>query len=144
VSVSSTLSPRAVEPGTPVSPRPWTYKEMAHLRELRAAGMKITAIAKRLGRTKGSVNATLHRLGLCRPMKYPPGGLRWRVARLWKNGWADVEMADRLGVTAEAVRKARKAQGLPRNVTQQEISRQGNMARWATHNAAKAALKGGG
>ncbi|HYH64871.1 MAG TPA: helix-turn-helix domain-containing protein [Urbifossiella sp.] len=90
--------------------RPWTYPEVAELKRLVALRRKDAAIARRLGRSRRSVQDKRDRLGL--RVNRP-----WRendtlVRRLARDGWHDAEIAERVGCSRERVRDVRRRLGI--------------------------------
>jgi ParB-like chromosome segregation protein Spo0J len=95
----------------PRTARPWTYPEVAELKRLHARGMKDSAIGRRLGRSRRSVQDKRNRHGL--RVNRP-----WRandalVRRLARDGWHDAEIAVRVGCSRERVRDVRRRLGEP-------------------------------
>lgn len=97
--------------------RPWLRIEELRLASLRRAGLKVAAIAARLGRTPGSVRQRLVRLRVVvrppqRPNR-PAGSVKRRAVRMLLAGASNTEVAERLGVYQSAVSRYRKGAGLP-------------------------------
>lgn len=106
--------------------RPWTTGEVRRLLDLRAQRHTLTACARALERTVGSVSMKLSTAGQCRPYKAnrrKRGNFPAAVRRLCKPGRADREVAERLGTTTQEVFRARKKLGIPAGLTPAEASR---------------------
>jgi DNA-binding CsgD family transcriptional regulator len=92
----------------------WTGGEVARLIELASSGMLLKRIAKILGRTLSAIKGQLRRQGVRRRPEFPysRGIFVALVRRHWARGRDDVEIADRLGVSPNAVFIARRKLGL--------------------------------
>lgn len=95
----------------------WSEEDKARLRELHAMDKrpKTAVMAKRLGRTVGSVRGMLCHLGLAEPRELKGGLLSRRVAELVAQGLTDREVAGRIGRAVSVAWTLRARQGLPRN-----------------------------
>lgn len=97
--------------------RAWTRAEEAAAVELRRAGLKVAAVARRLGRTFQAVRTKLHRLGVADDDTRRPRRGRGRLSRivvqLLRRGECVRDVAERLGVCPSVVTAIRKRKGLP-------------------------------
>lgn len=92
-------------------PRPYCDCELADLTRWWHAGLKLAAIARRLGRGKGSVERKARQLGL--PRRHDAPARRRRLAPLFARGLSDRECARRAGLARSVVAWYRKRMGYP-------------------------------
>lgn len=97
--------------------RDWTSLELADLRKWRQEGVKVSVIARRLGRTHGSVKQQLQRRGVvtCPEMRRrrKPGQLFRAASRLLRLGKSVTEVALVLDSTHCCISRIRKQLGIP-------------------------------
>ena len=83
--------------------RRWTNPENAIICEMTAAGVAITEIATRLGRTSQSVESQKRKLGLCvSPQKLPPAIVETVIDR-FESGEMKTRIARDLGISLSSV-----------------------------------------
>jgi hypothetical protein len=92
--------------------RPWTYKEINRMKELRMRNFTAALIAADLGRTPRAVRQQSCRHCVVRQVKNPER-IRAAIRRLHPQGFSDCRIARRLGVSASAVRLHRTGLSLP-------------------------------
>lgn len=97
----------------------WTRREEEEAKRLRLSGLKLSAVAKRMGRSRESVKRKLIRLGvLVEPwraalVRRRSGQLAAAVKRLLGRGESVTATAELLGVCPSAVSQVRARLGIP-------------------------------
>lgn len=101
----------------------WTHSEENALRLLRAAGLKWSAVAKRLARTRASVSSKGHALSLCE--RQAPRRGRGRLVAIIRRGVAAGQADWEIAMTANVSRvsETRRRHGIPPGCTHAEAVR---------------------
>lgn len=102
-----------------MSRRNWTRREEEEAKRLRLSGLKLSAVARRLNRSRESVKRKLIRLGVivdpqrAQWVKRRSGQLAAAVKRLLGRGESVTAAAELLGVCPSAVTQVRKRLQIP-------------------------------
>ena len=109
-SVEIALSRRGL---TAPAPRAWAAADVTELERLRREKVTLPEIAKRLGRTRAAVLLASQRYGFSPPRPRGGGPIRVETRRLNAEGFADPEIAEKLGLTWRSVQDRRRYARIP-------------------------------